>query len=299
MVIPVCGPVGYPDEAEVKVIRGGQDGKDVSVFFNCNLFRTHVLGLPTLAEIYESTPEPIDNSIEAEANSCPEDADMIETALADGYVHFVFDGESVSWDPCKWHGYTEDGLTLENADWQATVVLHDGDEQSDPIVWRGPAEIDGNVSFTLRYIGEGSGYAADHWVNNDCQLLIQEYAFGLRRENWDYPTFEGNVTCDALDDLLANEVDVNDLPNAYTIAAVFGGESPMWTVKDWEGGAHLFAAGEHADGSMNFIKLEVPSWADSCEIDYWNGETGAADKLMPGDPGISLNEASLHCHADQ
>ncbi len=231
------------------------------------------------------------------ADACPQDADMVERALANGYVHFTFDGEEVAWDPCKWHGYTEDGLTLVDEDWQATVVVHHGEEQSDPIVWRGPTTIDGNVSFTLRYIGEDSGYSRNHWVHKDCELMIQEYAFGIRREEWDYGTYEGNVSCPKLNALLKGEFDINDLPNVFTVAAIFGGESTMWVEKDWEGGAHVFAAGEHENGELNYVVLEIPSWASTCYITYWNNSTGP-DKLLPGEPGIGLNKASLHCHSD-
>jgi hypothetical protein len=124
-------------------------------------------------------------------------------------------------------------------------------------------------------------------------LLAQELAFGLRRDPA-YPTVSGNLSCGDL-----TELDNSVCPaTAVQVAALIGGDPNQWTAPDWELGAWVFKA-----QAGQYVKLTIPSSlkgaADVVRLDYWNGSTNAADSFGPGEGGLSLNEASFHCHAAQ
>lgn len=244
----------------------------------------------------DATPTPVANTPNPEPTTesgqynqkCPTDAEMWEAiGLTD--VKPVFTGEGIPWDSCKWNwqAYNRDeSITLELQDqWQATVTLVSGEV----LVYKNNVDINEVAGFTLRYV---PAYDQNHWVNNDCALLAQEYAFGQRRDPA-YVTVSGNLSCNSP----APQSHV--CPTTTTqVAALIGGDPDQWTAPDWELGAWVFKASEG-----QYVVLQVPASlkgaSDVVRLDYWNGQKNMADSFLPGDKGIGLNEASFHCHAEE
>jgi len=234
---------------------------------------------------------PVPVSAQDDETPCPTDRAMW-IALQFTDITPVFTGEGVSWDHCKWNWQANNildmGITLSLPEnWQATVTtLPDGEVS----VWRGPATIEEVVGFTLRFV---STYEETHWVHDDCALLAQESSFGLRRDP-SYLTVNGNLECEALE-----EFDPEVCPTApEAVAALVGGLPNQWTAPDWDLGAWIFQAPED-----EFILLQIPQSLTEADevvhIDYWDGEAETPASLAPGDRGLSLNEASFHCHAEE
>jgi hypothetical protein len=253
---------------------------------------------PEVSPTPSATPSPtataagLETATPAAVAACPTDAQMWAMVGLPDNVRPVFHGEGVAWDACQWQwqAYATDvAITLPlPADWQATVTLSDGTVA----VYRGQSDlkVQDVAGFNLRYT---PAYPADHWVNSDCALLAQELSFGLRRDPA-YTTVEGNLICSDM-----AEIDTSVCPSTTAqVAALVGGDPDQWSAPDWELGAWVFKA-----QNGQFVKLSVPSSlqgaADIVRLDYWNGQSNAADSLAPGEGGLALNEASFHCHAAQ
>ena len=241
-----------------------------------------IIATPVLAQ---------DGQNQNQVEECPTDREMwVSLGLTE--VTPVFVGEGIEWDSCHWQWQANDvldeGISLRIPTyWQATTSNSDGEIE----VWRGPIRVNNVIGFDLRYT---PAYTEDHWVQDDCSLLAQETAFGLRRDPW-YLTLNGNLNCEPLE-----EFDPEVCPTSQEeIAALIGGEPSMWTEPDWELGAWTFSSGDEE----NFILLQVPMSLKSAEeivrIDYWNAQSipPGPDTLTADDRGISLPEASFHCHA--
>lgn len=103
----------------------------------------------------------------------------------------VFTGEGVLWDHCKWNhiarGVGDYSINVP-ADWQVTANMMDDTVQT----WYGPVQLhlkSATYRYRLAYNTPETG-----WVNNPCELIRREDAFGQRR-NPAYRTTSGNIVC--------------------------------------------------------------------------------------------------------
>lgn len=217
-------------------------------------------------------------------SACPTDEEMQQALNFVEDIRPVFTGEGIDWDGCKWnwqaYATTESISMTVPTGYLATLTRKNGEVQ----VWRGPATINDVAGFTLRFT---PAYEEEHWVHDDCALLSQEIAFGLRREPA-YGTSSGNLICKTEPVEIVDGTSTSCPDSVEQVAAIVGGNPDQWTVPDWSGGAWVFKS----DGS--FVTLNVPSIDGQTWIDYWNGEIGAADRLEVGE-SLALSDASFHC----
>lgn len=223
---------------------------------------------------------------------CPTDGEMWEMLGLPENVKPVFLGENNPDDPChwQWQAYdTGEGIDLPlPEEFQATVTKIDGVVAT----YRGEdgLVLDDVAGFDLRYT---KPYPADHFVHDDCALLAQEMAFGLRRDP-SYETVSGNLVCKDLASFSVSSCPVN----TAQVAALIGGNADQWTAPDWDKGAWVFEA-----DAGQFIILKVPTSLEGADdvvrLEYWNGQTESAASFNPGEGGIGLDKASFHCHASE
>jgi hypothetical protein len=218
-------------------------------------------------------------------SNCPTDAEMQQTLgfKARG-VKPVFTGEGIEWDNCKWNWQAYGVGTLEfdlPTDWQATVT------RSDDVVavYYGPVHL--NVKgFTLRY-RPAYNTAATQWVNDPCQLLERELAFGQRRDPA-YGTVPSNVTCSTF---VAPATDRFPGCPSQTVdwyANNIGGPVGKWTEPSWAEGAWVFKDKGHS------VPLKYPGQG---KLTVWIGSgpvevTSANASVLSGK---TFDEVSFHC----
>ena len=132
----------------------------------------------------------------------------------------------------------------------------------------------------------------DHWVWDEESLLAHEFNFGWAQgRDPKYVTQPGNFAVTGW-----NDYEGKTCPETTVqVAALVGGEPAYWQDPDWEGGAWVYEVLREGDDPIAYHVLTA-SRVPGAEIwiDYWNGQTGQADKLTNWEM-LALSEASFTC----
>ncbi len=157
-------------------------------------------GTPTVVRetpmVYSTpTPQVVQPTPVGPMGNCPTDAQMQE---AHGFVTRgikpVFTGGDIPWEGCKWTlqaygaGVFKDVPLLP--DWQYTHTKTDG---TVAVYYGAPGLKMDILGATIRYRPYYTN-PDNSWVNDGCELLKREVAFGQNR-NPSYKTENGNVQC--------------------------------------------------------------------------------------------------------
>lgn len=224
--------------------------------------------------------------------ACPTDAAMRD-ALGFTAVNIkpVATGGGIPWEGCKWNWQSNTvgtngrtvGIRLNlSANWQATVTRVSNDT---PTVFYGPVDLPDVKGFTLRY-RPAHNTPDNRWVNDPCELLKREHAFGQapERGSLTYATVSGNVTCDQQ----AQPPAPPPPPalDASWLASNIGGNAEKWEPPTHAAGAWLFR------DKGNPVSLKYPGKG---KLDVWIGgpisiTATNADRLN----GQTFDEASYH-----
>ncbi|MDQ5951058.1 MAG: hypothetical protein QG639_335, partial [Patescibacteria group bacterium] len=81
------------------------------------------------------------------------------------------------------------------------------------------------------------------------------------------------------------------------LAAAVGGWPANWTLRDWSGGADMFAVDRDANNEPLAFYVLTDSHIDGADtwVDYYNTQEGRPDQLANGET-FPLADATWHCH---
>lgn len=228
-------------------------------------------------------------------SGCPTDNEM-QTMLGFNRmspgIKPVFTGENIPWDPCKWNWQANEKTTLVFTlpnDWQSTITrAADGVVQ----VYYGPVEL--NVrGFTLRYRPVYNTESTS-WVNDPCELIKRENAFGQRRLP-SYNTTSGNVSCSSSPTPTLSQsgtittttsISAKSSIDQQWLAKNIGGNADKWTPPTWSGGAWVF------NDKGKPVSLRYPREG---RLEVWiRGSTSITAANATVLEGKTFDEASYH-----
>lgn len=260
-------------------------------------YRETPVSTPVTRETPVDQPTPISGPVEppspANIQPCVSEAQVhADLKLPDG-VKVVKTGDqwSTPTEPCKFQiqavGIGHVQVTMAQK-YQFTATMNPGQEIR---VFYGDNVVRDIQGATVRYL---NSYPADHWVWKADRLISHEFNFGIGQgRNPRYTTQPGNFNVADW-----NGYDGTTCPVTKVQLAALVGEEPMyWTLKDWEGGAHVYKVSR--DGSGNPVAFHVLTAAQvpnmNAWLDYWNSKTNSADRLDNW-ATLPLADASYHCH---
>lgn len=147
----------------------------------------------------EPTPAPAPAPAAAPAAPrCPTDKEMQDAhGFTSRGIKPVATGHGIAWEGCKWTlqhvGFASIDIPLLSG-WQYTVTLDDGKQTV--AVFYGDGRTARVFGATIRY-RPAYNTPDNSWVNNPCELLKREQAFGQdpARGSLKYGTANGNMPC--------------------------------------------------------------------------------------------------------
>lgn len=224
-------------------------------------------------------------------DECPTDQRMQELhGFEKGNIKPIFTGGidgAIPWEPCKWtlqHVAFKVIDIIMLVDWEYTVT----DEHEVPLVFYGDGNRRNIMGATIRY-RPAYNTPASRWVNDPCELLKRENAFGQRRTP-SYETKSGNVSCGSFQPQVTQGGGNNNasscFANGKTAADALGGKEDKWFQED---ATNFPGTWKYKDKGQN-VRLRHPGFGT---LDYWDGSAKTTNQK--GDLPVDVDEATFKC----